>query len=189
MGGNAGHFSLAPRRRQQGNVIHFETPGGSFAVQLDARRAPVTSQYFKDIVAAGLYCGSSIYRITTPENDIRHSDCPIRIIQGGLKFSQAQQVAPVALEPTCSSGLRHKRWAFSTARFAENRPYGAFFICMEDSPCLDSGGRRSEDSLGFAACGAVVAGFSTLEAIYACAGSTDFLQREIPITSASLSHE
>ncbi|TQV67251.1 peptidylprolyl isomerase [Exilibacterium tricleocarpae] len=181
--------STATSRNRVGPVLHFATGCGDFTVELNAQRAPVTSRYFQALVAAGHYAGSTIYRITTPANDHRGNGGPIRIIQGGLKVGAARSLPALPLEPTSDTGLTHRRWAFSTARFAEDRPYGAFFICMEDSPCLDAGGERNGDGRGFAVCGAVVAGFSTLETIYARAENSDFLQREIPITAVSIHHE
>ena len=109
---------------------------------------------------------------------------PIEVLQGGLKDTDPQPIAPIEHECTRQTGLLHKKWTLSTARFAPGETYGSFFVCMRDEPVLDRGGERHPDGLGFAAFGAVVRGFTTLEAIFARQEPDEFMKNEIGIRSA-----
>jgi len=108
------------------------------------------------------------------------------VIQGGCRPSDIPLRSPIAHEPTVRTGLRHRRWAVSTSRYAAGETYGSFFVCLRDEPELDYGGRRHPDGLGFAAFGRVSAGFSVLESIVRRAEGTEYLTRRIRIHRARM---
>ena len=57
---------------------------------------------------------------------------------------------------------------------------------MRDEPALDFGGKRHPDGLGFAAFGAVVSGFETIDAIFARQEPEEFMKNEVRIRAASI---
>ena len=88
------------------------------------------------------------------------------MIQGGVT-DEREYPAPVALETTEMTGIRHEDGVVSLARAEVGTASGAaFFICIGDQPGLDYGGMRNPDGQGFAAFGRVVAGMAVVHAIH-----------------------
>jgi peptidyl-prolyl cis-trans isomerase A (cyclophilin A) len=67
------------------------------------------------------------------------------------------------------------------ARFAPNSATSGFFICINDQPELDFGGRRNSDGQGFAAFGQVVSGMDTVIQIQQSPALNQDLTPPIPI--------
>ena len=153
----------------------FDTDLGVFDVVLDVQRAPVTAGYFQALIAKGALNGTSFFRIVARDNAEIRSDHPIEVVQGGLRDTDPQPLEPIIHEPTSVTGILHRQWTLSTARFAPGETYGSFFICMRNEPALDEGGLRHPDGLGFAAFGHVTAGTATVEAIFQRRGDQEML--------------
>ena len=135
---------------------------------------------------AGLYDGSSFFRIVTLSNQSVEKHRRIAVIQGGLRH-QRENLAPVIPhETTAMTGLKHLKGTVSLARFAPGAVYHSFFICLRDEPVLDFGGARHPDGQGFAAFGRVVQGFEVVQGIYARAEQAEYLKSEIAIRRAAL---
>lgn len=164
----------------------FETECGEFTIELAETEAPITAGYFRSLISAGAFDGASFFRIVGAENASIRVENPIEVVQGGLKDTDPQPLAPIDHEPTSKTGLRHKRWTISTARNGPGETYGSFFICMRDEPGLDHGGKRHPDGLGFAAFGRVVSGFETIAAIFERRDADEFLQKQLLIRSGKL---
>lgn len=164
----------------------FESECGNFEINLALESAPLTAGYFRDLILRGAFEATSIYRIVSLKNASIRAEAPIEVIQGGLKDTDSQPIAPISHESTSQTGLLHKKWTLSTARFNPGETYGSFFVCMRDEPALDYGGDRHPDGFGFAAFGEVVSGFSTLEAIFACQEPEEFMKHELQIRSATI---
>lgn len=168
-------------REERVSVI-VETALGSFVIDVESERAPITSANFLDYVDRALFDGSSFFRIVTPANQ-PDAAFKISVIQGGLKSSDPRSLPPIQHEPTSVTGLRHKNGAISMSRAKNSSGSSSFFICIGDQPELDFGGRRYEDHVGFAVFGYVSSGMSVVEKIYACAEDDPYLRHEIPIRS------
>ncbi len=144
--------------------------------------APASAIYFLADVRAGLYDGSSFFRIVTLTNQrLVERARKIAVIQGGLKHLGEDLPAVIPHETTVMSGLPHLKGTVSLARFAPGAVYHSFFICMRDEPALDFGGARNPDGQGFAAFGRVTQGFDAAERIYAHAEAQEHLSKEIGI--------
>jgi len=72
---------------------------------------------------------------------------------------------PIPLETTASTGLQHKDGTISMARAAPHSATCNFFICINDQPSLDFGGKRNPDGQGFAAFGKVIIGMDLVRKI------------------------
>lgn len=154
---SAGQAPVLPR-------VTIQTGAGDIEVELDAVRAPQTVANFLEYVDAGFYERSSFYRTVTadnqPDNAIR-----IAVIQGGVDGSRPTR-APIAIERTSVTGLKHLDGTISMARNGPDTASSEFFICVGDQPELDFGGKRNPDGQGFAAFGRVVAGRDTVSRIH-----------------------
>lgn len=159
-----------------------ESQLGSFRVALEVRAAPRTCNYFCDLVRNGSLSHAGVFRIVAEANHVVDEPCPIHVVQLGPTPAFHGARHPIPHEGTNLTGLRHRRWTVSAARFDLDELYGSFFICMRDEPELDFGGRRQPDGQGFAAFGRVVAGFEAVEAAYARAEPFELLAHPIPIT-------
>ena len=142
--------------------VRVETELGVVEVQLDASRAPVTVANFLKYVDGGHYDGGAFHRTVKmdnqPQNKIR-----IEVVQAGAL--KGKEFAPIALERTNQTGLKHVDGAISMARSGPDTATSDFFICIGDQPSLDFGGMRNPDGQGFAAFGRVVKGMDVVKKI------------------------
>jgi peptidyl-prolyl cis-trans isomerase A (cyclophilin A) len=145
--------------------VLIRTEKGDIVVEVDPVRAPVTAANFLRYVDAGLYDGSTFHRTVTlanqPDDSVR-----IEVIQGG-QLPREKEFPPIAHETTAATGLKHIDGAISMARSKPGSAASSFFICVNDQPELDLGGRRNPDGQGFAAFGRVVQGMDVVRAIQA----------------------
>lgn len=165
--------------------LRVVTARGAFSLCLDYRRSPVTCRYFAELAVAGRLDGSSVFRIVTPDNEPDEAGA-ISVVQLGLRGERRADRIPMPHESTQLTGLRHRRWTVSAARFRVGELYGSFFICMRDEPCLDHGGARNPDHEGFAAFGRVDSGYETLADLHRQAGPSAILENPIPVHRVEL---
>ena len=88
----------------------------------------------------------------------------IEVIQGG-NIDSAKEFSPIPLETTAQTGLLHTNGTISMARSAPASATCSFFICINDQPSLDFGGKRNPDGQGFAAFGKVTGGMDIVKKI------------------------
>lgn len=149
--------------------LRFHTTLGIIDVELDAARAPLTVANFLQYVDTGRYTGGQFHRTVTlhPDNQ-PNSAVKIEVIQGGVNPEFAEKDwAPLALERTNLTGLKHVDGTLSMARAAPDSATSDFFICLGDQPELDFGGKRNPDGQGFAAFGRVIKGIEIVRKIQA----------------------
>lgn len=161
--------------------FRFISKLGSFSIALDHEAAPSTCAYFARKFCEPQFVDASIFRIVTEANSSLHASVPIEVIQLGLDHDE-EPLDQIEHESTNKTGLRHRQWAVSAARYGKGEVYPSCFICMRDEPELDHGGKRHPDGAGFAAFGRVTSGFETLERIFERAESSDYLSETIPLT-------
>ena len=161
--------------------VQVATALGQFTLDIRADAAPASAGYFLADVRAGLYDGSSFFRIVTLANQQAEEERRIEVIQGGLKYIREDLPAVIPHETTAMTGLRHLKGTVSLARFAPGAVYHSFFICLRDEAALDFGGARHPDGQGFASFGSVGDGFDVVERIFARAEPREYLEKEIKI--------
>lgn len=165
-------------------TVEFITAAGEFSVAVRTDRAPHSAAYFLTDVDAGVFDGSSIFRIVKPSQRPAHAS-PIQVVQMGHR-SEDEKLAPsIPHESTRVSGLNHRRGTVSLARFAPGAVYHSFFVCMRAEPGLDAGGSRHADGQGFAAFGCVTSGFDRLkQLVHKWDGDLQYLQKPLSIFHA-----
>ena len=154
---------------------------GRFRLMLQETAAPRTCAYFRSHVDSKLLNHTSVFRIVTLDNQDASVKHPIEVVQWGFTPDKRSSAPPIAIETTADTGLTHKRWTISTARFGANEPYGSFFICLRDEPELDYGGRRHSDGQGFAVFGEIIDGHKVVESLFALAGPSEVLTPTVEI--------
>ena len=146
--------------------VVFETDLGSFELEVDVDRAPVTAANFLRYVDGGHYDGGSFYRTVHADNQPDDS-IRIAVVQAGRnRDAAAPSFPPIELERTSGTGITHRDGTISMARAGPNTATHSFFICIGDQPSLDHGGMRNADGQGFAAFGRVAAGMDVVRTIH-----------------------
>lgn len=169
-------------------AVRLETALGVIDIAVDTTHAPITSTNFLKYVDAGLYGGGRFYRVTRPGN---YTPTPpnrpmMEIIQGGTNPARAgEQFAPIPLERTSVTGLKHVVGTVSMARGAADTARSDFFILLDDQPSLDFGGKRFDDAQGAAAFGRVIAGMDVVRKIQQQPATGDRLDTPVSIVSAA----
>jgi peptidyl-prolyl cis-trans isomerase A (cyclophilin A) len=168
--------------------IVIETDFGTISVALNVEKTPLTTGNFLRYVDMGLFDGGIFHRTVTPDNNananlkaekigegidpsadrkqLPNDAIAIEVIQGGINPAKSGQLAaPVPLERTRDTGLRHLDGTISMARLTQDSAVSDFFICINDQPSLDFGGMRNPDGQGFAAFGQVIDGMDVVRTI------------------------
>lgn len=150
-------------------VLEVRTTAGLITVEVHVDAAPKASAYVLDLVSSGTYNGTAFHRSTTLGRERQP------LIQGGpysgviTGSSTAEpDVAMLAdFDTTDESGLRHVCGTVSLARdlFRTGHGISDWFICLDDYPDLDVGGRDEPDTRGFAAFGMVAEGLEVVRSI------------------------
>ncbi len=173
----------------QSSFLEIETKLGVIGIELDCANAPLTSDYFLRLAGIGALDGTSFFRIVTSSNNSYNPDIPIHVVQGGRMDDAPEVVPPIKHEPTNETGLSHKKWCVSLARYGIGETYGSFFIVMRDEPELDYGGARHPDKQGFAVFGKVTTGKKNVKAMFLKAEENEFLTNRIQILTARCIHQ
>lgn len=161
----------------------FRTSLGKFTVELFPDKAPVTCANFLKYVDAKLYDSTDFFRVQNLQNQ-DNRPIKIEVIQGGAVDS-AKCFPRIHHESTATTGILHKDGMLSMARSDTGTATSSFFICINDQPELDYGGKRNPDGQGFAAFGRVVEGMEVVRTIYKQPFNGQLFTPEILIYSVS----
>lgn len=153
-------FVIGLSSEAQTEYCEIQTTLGNIIVELYPNKAPITVTNFLKYVDNKLYDNSTFFRVCTLENE-SDRDIKIEVIQGG-NVDKNKAFAPIKIETTEQTGLKHKNGALSMARMGPDTATSQFFICINDQPELDYQGKRNPDGQGFAAFGMVKQGMDVV---------------------------
>ncbi len=132
--------------------VVLKTTLGDIVLELDASRAPVTTENFLSYVLSGHYNGTIFHRVI-----------PDFMIQGGGFTEDMQQKATEApITNEANNGLKNDRGTIAMARTSD--PHSAtsqFFINLKDNQFLN----HSANPPGYAVFGKVVEGMDVVDKI------------------------
>jgi len=169
---------------QKKEICLIKTSMGDITIELYPRNAPITVVNFLKYVDAHLYDSTTFFRSVTLNNQLKDS-IKIEVIQGG-EVDSAKIFATIPLETTTKTGLRHKNGTISMARDTPDSATCSFFICINNQPSLDYGGKRNKDGQGFAAFGKVIKGMDVVKKIQQLSsGPEQYFKPELLIVSIS----
>ncbi|MGH8378388.1 MAG: peptidylprolyl isomerase [Gammaproteobacteria bacterium] len=150
--------------------VAFETSLGTFVVQLDSRRVPLTVANFLHYANNGFYNGTTFHRVV-----------PGFVIQGGgynTTYAEKKTLAPIPNES--GNGLSNLRGTIAMAR--DDAPHTAtaqFYINLVDNRKLDP----RPDRWGYAVFGKVIQGMNVVDKIAAVpTGKTGPFDKDAPLT-------
>jgi len=139
-------------------------------------------------VLEGFYSDGVFFRTVTASNQ-PDDMVKIAVLQAQADPArEAEAFAPIAIERTRDTRLRHLDGTISMARMGPDTATHHFFICIGDQPELDFGGRRNPDGQGFAAFGRVVKGADVVRKIHELPAEGQTLTPPVPIQRAVRVH-
>jgi cyclophilin family peptidyl-prolyl cis-trans isomerase len=159
----------APAALAASSQVQVVTSLGSFTVELNAERAPLTVAHFLKYVDQGHYSGTIFHRVIANF-----------VIQGG-GFDTGYKVKPAAAKVVNESGngLTNQRGTIGMARTQD--PHGAdaqFYVNLYDNEALDPNKTR----WGYTVFGKVVQGMDVVDRIgNAATGSRGPLKEDAPL--------
>ena len=162
--------AAAAQDLKEGEVlVRVETALGNIDIAVDAKHAPITAANFLKYVDGKFYDGGQFHRATRPDNYTpMPPDRPaMAIIQARINPDRRREgFDPIPLERTSVTGLKHVVGTISMARATQaDTARSDVFICLDDQPSLDFGGKRFDDGQGGAAFGRVVSGMDVVSKI------------------------
>jgi len=143
--------------------VKIDTTVGSFTVEVETAKAPVTAANFLRYVDQKKLDGITFYRTCKVADKFG-------FVQFGTNGDPKRTLPPIKHEPTTITGLKHLNGTLSTARLAPGSARGDFTISVGDQPSFDADPTRPDDAtktnLGYAAFGRVVDGMDVVLKIF-----------------------
>jgi peptidyl-prolyl cis-trans isomerase A (cyclophilin A) len=153
--------------------VRLATSLGDIVVELDAEKAPKSTENFLKYVKAGHYDGLIFHRVIET----------FMIQAGGMKADMSEKPTrpPIPLES--GNGLSNLRGTLAMARTNEpNSATSQFFINVNDNVRLD----KSEGRDGYAVFGKVVEGMDVVDKIKVVPVQTKGMHQNVPVTPVTL---
>jgi peptidyl-prolyl cis-trans isomerase A (cyclophilin A) len=163
--------------------VQFKTDAGDFVVAIDTVHAPVSATNFLKYVDAGYYNGGAFHRTVKMDNQ-PGKKILIEVVQASAQKEHDSAFGKIPLERTTNTGLKHLDGTISMARDEADTATSDFFVCINDQPELDFGGKRNPDGQGFAAFGRVTRGMDVIRKIQQSPADGQKLTPPIKIISA-----
>jgi peptidyl-prolyl cis-trans isomerase A (cyclophilin A) len=143
--------------------VQITTTAGTFTVEVETVRAPVTAANFLRYVDQKKLDGITFYRTCKVADKFG-------FVQFGTNGDPKRTLPPIKHEPTIITGLKHLNGTLSTARLAPGSARGDFTISVGDQPSFDADPAKPDDAtktnLGYAAFGRVVDGMDVVLKIF-----------------------
>ena len=176
-------FLMVSSARETIIPISMEAELGPIQLELYPDRAPITVSNFLRYVDENRYEDFHFYRVVHMENQ-PDNDVKIEVIQGGLWFDKHPMELPTIIhETTYKTGIRHLNGILSMARLEPGTASSEIFICINDQPELDFGGKRNPDNQGFAAFGKVISGMDVIRKIQLLPETNQILDKVVKVNS------
>lgn len=139
-------------------IYEFETSQGRFLVRLDAEKAPLTVDNFRNYVARGHYDLTTFHQIIKGSLQI--------VLGGGYTADLKEKATLTPIRNEAHNGLKNHRGTIAMARRPkdEDSASGQFFINIADNDALNFKSRTPE-GYGYCVFGEVTEGMDVLDRI------------------------
>ena len=149
--------------------MKIKTNLGSFSLELNEEKAPISSKNFKDYLENGFY-----------NNTIFHRVIDGFMIQGGgfeLDMTQKETHSPIKNE--ASNGLKNEKYTVAMARTSDpDSATSQFFINTSDNSFLNYPG---QDGAGYCVFAKVTEGFDIVDKINSVQTGSNNGHQDVPI--------
>ena len=159
----------APAGAQALPKVKVQTSMGSFVIELEAQRAPLSVANFLEYVRSGHYEGTIFHRVIA--NFVAQG--------GGFDVKLAEKPARAKIPNESGNGLSNRRGTVGLARTGEPHSADAqFYINLADNPPLDPQASR----WGYTVFGRVTEGMEVLDTIGSVAtGPAGQFEDDVPV--------
>jgi cyclophilin family peptidyl-prolyl cis-trans isomerase len=147
-----------PDPNLQHPVFAIETTAGKITVRLDAEKAPLTVNNFRNYATHGHFDQTIFHQVFSK---------PVQIVLGGVYTSELKEKAPnMPIRNEADNGLKNRRGTIAMARRAddEDSATSQFFFNVADNDSLNYKARTSE-GYGYCVFGEVTEGIEVLDRI------------------------
>ena len=152
-------------------TVKLETSMGDIVVQLNSRKAPLSTANFLQYVKSGFYDGTIFHRVIKG----------FMIQGGGLTQDMKEKSGHAPIKNEASNGLRNQRYTIAMARTSDpDSATSQFFINTVNNRCLDAD--KAQDGVGYAVFGEVIKGTDVVRKIEAVPTTTHGNYQDVPAT-------
>ena len=152
-------------------TVKLETSMGDIVVQLNSRKAPLSTANFLQYVKSGFYDGTIFHRVIKG----------FMIQGGGLTQDMKEKSGHAPIKNEASNGLRNQRYTIAMARTSDpDSATSQFFINTENNRFLDAD--KAQDGVGYAVFGEVIKGTDVVRKIEVVPTTTHGNYQDVPAT-------
>lgn len=152
-------------------TVKLETSMGDIVVQLNSRKAPLSTANFLQYVKSGFYDGTIFHRVIKG----------FMIQGGGLTQDMKEKSGHAPIKNEASNGLRNQRYTIAMARTSDpDSATSQFFINTVNNRFLDAD--KAQDGVGYAVFGEVIKGTDVVWKIEAVPTTTHGNYQDVPAT-------
>lgn len=150
--------------------VKLSTNHGDIVLQLDAEKAPLTTENFVQYVKDGHYNGTVFHRVIKG----------FMIQGGGFEAGMNQKKTRASIQNEADNGLKNKKYSIAMARTMEPHSASAqFFINASDNDFLNHSGKNVQ-GWGYAVFGEVIEGREIVDAIEKVATGSKAGHQDVP---------
>nr|WP_312205007.1 peptidylprolyl isomerase [Pseudomonas monteilii] len=150
--------------------VKLSTNHGDIVLQLDAEKAPQTTENFVQYVKDGHYNGTVFHRVIKG----------FMIQGGGFDTNMSQKKTRATIQNEADNGLKNKKYSIAMARTMEPHSASAqFFINSSDNDFLNHSGKNVQ-GWGYAVFGEVIEGREIVDAIEKVATGSKAGHQDVP---------
>ena len=150
--------------------VKLTTNHGDIVLQLDAEKAPLTTENFVQYVKDGHYNGTVFHRVIKG----------FMIQGGGFEPGMSQKKTRASIQNEADNGLKNKKYSIAMARTMEPHSASAqFFINSSDNDFLNHSGKNVQ-GWGYAVFGEVIEGREIVDAIEKVATGSKAGHQDVP---------
>ena len=152
-------------------TVKLETSMGDIVVQLNSRKAPLSTANFLQYVKSGFYDGTIFHRVIKG----------FMIQGGGLTQDMKEKSGHAPIKNEASNGLRNQRYTIAMAHTSDpDSATSQFFINTVNNRFLDAD--KAQDGVGYAVFGEVIKGTDVVRKIEAVPTTTHGNYQDVPAT-------
>ena len=150
--------------------VKLSTNHGDIVLQLDAEKAPQTTENFVQYVKDGHYNGTVFHRVIKG----------FMIQGGGFDTNMSQKKTRATIQNEADNGLKNKKYSIAMARTMDPHSASAqFFINASDNDFLNHSGKNTQ-GWGYAVFGEVIEGREVVDAIEKVATGSSAGHQDVP---------
>lgn len=151
--------------------VELQTNKGNIVLELDAEKAPITTQNFVAYVKSGHYDGTIFHRV------IRD----FMVQGGGFAVGMKEKDTQASIENEARNGLKNDKYSIAMARARDPHSASAqFFINTKNNDFLNHSS-PTEQGWGYAVFGKVISGTDVVDAIEGVRTGTKGYHADVPV--------